>query len=234
MQEAHSKMLADLRSRLIVSVQADAGDPLDDPSHLAAMARAVVKGGAAAVRACQRHNIETIMRAIEVPVIGLAKQVYPDAPVFITPTRVEALEIAATGCDIIALDATQRPRPGGAALEEIVASLRRITPAMLMADVATLAEGIAAAEMGFDIVSSTLSGYTAETAHLDPDQPDFDLVEALVRELGGVVAVIAEGKIWEPVQARRMLDLGAHAVVVGTAITRPANITRRFAEALAC
>lgn len=232
MKYSPPKILEYLRGRLIVSVQADAGDPLDDPAHLAAMAQAVVKGGAAALRACQRPNIEAIMRAVHVPVIGLAKRVYPDAPVFITPTRAEALEIAATGCDVIALDATQRRRPDGEKLEEILEMLRKTTSALLMADVATLAEGVAAAQLGFDIVSSTLSGYTAETAHLDPEKPDFALVAGLVREIGDRVAVIAEGKIGEPAQARRMLDLGAHAVVVGTAITRPSNITQRFAQAL--
>ncbi len=232
MRETKQDFLAAVRGRLIVSVQADEGDPLDDPMILAAMARAVVKGGAAAIRACHAQNIVAIKSSVDAPVIGLAKKVYPDSPVFITPTMTEALAIAATGCEVVALDATNRPRPHGQTLTQIVAGLRRKTAVLLMADIATLAEGVAAAELGFDIVSSTLSGYTAETAGLDPDRPDFGLVEALVREIGDSVAVIAEGKVWRPEEARRLMDLGACAVVVGTAITRPANITRRFVEAL--
>lgn len=233
MNTPQAPFLEQVRGRLIVSVQADAGDPLDDPRILAAMARAVVRGGASALRACQPVNIAAIRAAVDVPVIGLIKKNFPDSPVFITPTLADARAVAAAGCAVIALDATLRPRPGGETLAWIVGELRKTTPALLMADIATLADGLAAAALGFEIISSTLSGYTAETAGRDPDRPDYDLIEALVRETGSRTAVIAEGRIWRPEEARRLLDLGAHAVVVGTAITRPGSITRRFAGSLA-
>jgi len=222
--------IAAVRGRLIVSVQADAGDPLDDPHILTAMAQAVVRGGAAAIRACQPANIAAIRAAVGVPLIGLSKKEYRDSSVYITPTLADALAVAATGCAVIALDATLRPRPGGETLGTIVAGLRQATSALLMADVATVQEGAAALELGFEIISSTLSGYTAESSGSDPCQPDYELVAALVREAGGRAAVIAEGRIWHPEEAQRLLALGAHAVVGGTAITRPGAITRRFIE----
>ena len=230
MNRMKKDFLETVRGRLIVSVQADAGDPLDDPRILAAMAQAVVRGGAAAIRACQPANIAAIRAAVAAPLIGLIKKSYPDSPLYITPTLADALAVAATGCAVIALDATLRPRPGGETLGAIVAGLRQATPALLMADVATLQEGVIALELGFEIISTTLSGYTQESAGSDSRQPDYELVAALVREAGGRAAVIAEGRIWRPEEAQRLIALGAHAVVVGTAITRPGAITRRFIE----
>lgn len=222
--------LSAIRGGLIVSCQADPGDPLDEPAMMAAMAKAAAAGGAAAIRAEGPANIRAIKAAVELPVIGLRKRRYPDSRVYITPTLEDALEVAHAGADVIALDATARVRPRGQPLSHIVAELKA-RGAVLMADVSSLEEGLAAAALGFDIVGTTLSGYTNETAA--PDLPDLELVAALRERLPADIPVIAEGRIWSPEQAVHALACGAFAVVVGTAITRPAAITRRIAQALA-
>lgn len=229
--KATHPILSQVRQGLIVSCQASEGGPLNRPEIMAAMAEAAVIGGAVAIRADHPENIRAIRQEVPVPIIGIFKKKYPDAPVFITPTIKEALAVAEAGADIIALDATHRPRPGGQTLQEIIGYLRQKTGALLMADVATLEEGLQAAAMGFDLIATTLSGYTETTRHLINKSPDFVLLSALKKHLPNV-PIVAEGRIWHPEEARQALQRGAFAVVVGTAITRPADITRRFARAL--
>jgi N-acylglucosamine-6-phosphate 2-epimerase len=226
-------MIRALKGQLIVSCQAAAGEPLDSPAFLAALSQAVVLGGAAGIRAERPDHIAAIRQALPVPLIGLYKRRYPDSELHITPTLADALAVAEAGADIIALDATERPRPGGASLAQTVRELRARCGCFLMADVSTEAEGLAAAELGFDCVSTTLSGYTAATASKAmAGGPDLDLVHSLADRLQGRVPVIAEGRISTPAQAAEALHRGAFAVVVGTAITRPTVITRRFVDAL--
>ena len=152
-----------LKNKLIVSCQAEPDEPLGKPEYLAAMAKAVQIGGAAAIRAENPENIRAIMQTVNLPVIGLYKVYYQDNPVYITPTQTEARAVAATGCDIIAMDATKRKRPNNEKLEEIVVHLREISPALLMADIASIDDAKQAVELGFDFISTTLSGYTEET-----------------------------------------------------------------------
>jgi len=225
-------VLKQISGGLIVSVQADAGEPLGRPEILAALAQACIQGGAVGIRACQPQNLAAIRRAVVVPVIGLIKRHSAESAVYITPTLSDCLAVADTGCEIIALDATPRARPDGEQLSEIVRQMRRLRSVLLMADVATLQEGRRAAELGFDLISTTLAGYTDENSRFIEYEPDYQLVIDLVRELGMRVPIIAEGRIWQPESARRLLDSGAYAVVVGSAITRPTVITRRFLQAL--
>ncbi len=229
----NAEIMQSLKGGLIVSVQAEANEPLGKPDILAAIAQACVAGGAVGIRACQPQNIAAIRRAVTVPVTGLIKKQYPDSPVYITPTLSDCLKVIESGGQIIALDATMRPRPNGEQLSEIVRLLRRNAKVLLMADIATLEEGIQAAKMGMDIISTTLAGYTENTqARFKKYTPDFDLVEKLVKELDDKVPVIAEGRIWRPDDMQRMFDLGAWAVVIGSAITRPTAIVRWFRQAL--
>ena len=207
---------------LIVSCQAAAGEALASPTILAAMAQAVVAGGAVAIRAEHPDNIAAIRCAVAVPVIGLYKRRYPDSELHITPTLAEARAVMAAGADVVALDATRRARPHGETLEDIITGLRDRIP--VMADVATVAEGLRAAELGCEFISTTLSGYTAETAgRFGETEPDFDLVSALCDRLSGRAPVVAEGRISNPEQVAEMFRRGAFAVVVGTAITRPSS-----------
>jgi N-acylglucosamine-6-phosphate 2-epimerase len=224
-------MNVQLQRGLIVSCQASAGEPLASPTILAAMAQAAVAGGAIAVRAEHPDNIAAIRQVIQVPVIGLLKRRYDDSELHITPTLSDALAVANSGAHVVAMDATVRPRPNRESLEQIVTHLHGHV--RLMADVSTLQEGLRAAELGFDYVSTTLSGYTSETAgRFGETEPDFELVSDLSKHLNGRVPVIAEGRISTPNQAAEMFRRGAFAVVVGTAITRPSIITRRFVEAM--
>jgi len=228
-----NSILTQIKGGLIVSCQAEADEPLGKPGILAAMARSAVQGGAVAIRACYPENIQAIQTAITVPVIAIYKKNYPHSDVYITPTRKEATALLQTSADIIALDATQRQRPHNEKLTDLLAVLRKNSSCLLMADIATLEDGLQAAELGFDLLSTTLAGYTQVTqSRCIPYQPDFDLLASLLRDLDQRLPVVAEGRFWEPADARRALDLGAHAIVVGSAITRPQLITRRFVTAL--
>ncbi|GLW73885.1 hypothetical protein Kpho02_61830 [Kitasatospora phosalacinea] len=215
-----------LAGRLVVSCQALPGEPLHGPQYMAQMAVAAHSGGAAAVRINGPADIAAVRMAVPLPVIGLWKD-GEDGP-YITPTLEHALAVAEAGADVVALDGTGRPRPDGRTLAETIGALHaRGVP--VMADVATLEEGLAAAAAGADLVSTTLSGYTPDS----PDQagPDLALVRALAERLD--VPVVAEGRIATPEEAAAALAAGAHTVVVGGAITRPAALTARFAAALA-
>lgn len=214
---------------LIVSCQALEDEPLHSSFIMSKMAFAAKQGGATGIRANSYEDIVEIKKAVDLPVIGIVKRVYEDSDIYITPTIEEIDELVRAGSDIIALDATDRTRPNGKSLQVFMKEIReKYHGLILMADVSTYEEGIRAFELGFDIVSTTLSGYTPYSKKLD--NPDFELLERLVKEV--TVPVIAEGRIWTPEEAKKALEIGAHAVVVGTAITRPREITRRFKDVI--
>lgn len=218
--------LAAVKGKLIVSCQALEDEPLHGAGIMAQMAVAADIGGAAAIRANSPADIRAIKQTVDLPVIGLYKQ--GDSGVYITPTFDAAAEIAAAGADVIALDCTDRPRPDGVSLVELLGRIQRELRLPTFADVAALAEAQAAAAAGAAMAGPTLSGYT--DARPTPDGPDFELLGQMIDQLP--IPVIAEGRIHTPEQARRALDMGAWAVVVGSAITRPRTITARFVRAL--
>ncbi len=219
--------LAALAGGLVVSCQAPEGSPLRTPDIMLAMAQAAVSGGAVAIRANGPDHVGPMVAALDVPVLGLHKVEYPDSPVFITPTLAEVDALLAIGCRLVALDATNRPRPGGATLAALV---RRIHEAGALAfgDLATVDDLEPALAAGIDAVGTTLSGYT--TGQPVPVAPDLDLVTRFAER--STVPVFAEGRYATPADVRRALDAGADFVVVGTAITEPIALTRRFAAAL--
>jgi N-acylglucosamine-6-phosphate 2-epimerase len=222
---AHPTLTA-IRGGLVVSCQAPPGDPLRDPEVLARMAASVVRAGAIAVRL---NGVEDVRRAraiVNVPVIGLWKD--GEEGVYITPTLEHALAVVKAGAHIVAIDGTDRPRLDGRDLAATVTALHARTDALVLADVSTVDEGIAAVEAGADAVATTLSGYTVHSR--SPLGPDLELVSELAREL--TVPVLAEGRIHSPRQARAALEAGAWAVVVGTAITAPAWLTSQYIAAL--
>jgi N-acylglucosamine-6-phosphate 2-epimerase len=215
-----SEVLEALRCGLVVSVQAPDGSPLAASSHLAAMARAAELGGAAGIRAV---DVAAVKGAVGLPVIGLRKRRVEGSDVYITPSVDDARAVAAAGADIVAVDATLRPRPDGVDLASLVAEL----PVPVLADVDCFEAGLAAREAGAAAVATTLAGYTDNTpSHVEPD---IHLVEVLAAELD--CPVFAEGRVATPAQARAAFDAGAFAVVVGTAITDPLALTRAFAAA---
>ena len=221
-------VLNQLYRGIIVSCQALPGEPLHGRGMMAAMAQAAKEGGAVGIRANGVEDIAAIRRQVALPVIGIVKAEYPGSPVYITPTEAEVEALLQAGAEIVALDATARPRPQGQSLEEFFLPLRQRHPGQLfMADCATLEEARRAQALGFDLVGTTLCGYTQDT--LGTPIPSLPLLEATTRELS--VPVIAEGGIWEREQLRQVFAYPVHAAVIGTAITRPREITRRFVEA---
>ena len=215
--------IEDIRQKLLVSCQPEAQESFYNTAFVTGMAQAALLGGAGGLRLSGPENIAAVKQVTSAPVIGIWKQQYAGSEVYITPTLKEALALLEAGADIIALDATQRHRPQES-LESIVSHLKG--KVCLMADVSCLKEALWAEQLGFDCAGSTLAGYTEATRDSVTQGPDFALIQAMVKKLQ--IPVIAEGRISTPEEAAKVLELGAHAVVVGSAITRPQVITRTF------
>jgi N-acylglucosamine-6-phosphate 2-epimerase len=220
--------LETMRGGLVVSVQAPPGSPLASPETMSAIARAAELGGAAGIRAEGPADVRAINRAVSVPVIGLLKRDVPGSPVRITPDVRDARVVADAGADVVAVDATLRPRSNGMTTGDFIAALVGELEAPVLADVDSLEAGVAARDAGADAVATTLSGYTGDGP--PPEGPDLELVERLVRELD--CPVLAEGRYATPDDVHAALEAGAFAVVVGTAITDPVTLTRRFAAGM--
>lgn len=216
------------RRGLIVSCQALDDEPLHGAEIMARMALAAERGGAVGIRANTPADIRAIRAAVRLPIIGIYKRVYEGSDVYITPTFAEAQAVAQAGADMVALDATARPRPKGETLAELVGRIHGELGVPVMADCATVEEAVRAAELGCDVVASTLAGYTSYTRMTEG--PDFELLAEMLRR--SPVPVFAEGRFHTPEQAARALEMGCYAVVVGGAITRPHEITARFAAAI--
>jgi N-acylglucosamine-6-phosphate 2-epimerase len=224
-----AKFVAQVRGGLIVSCQALPNEPLHGAEIMARMAKAAEMGGARAIRANGPADIQAIVAAVpRLPVIGLYKEEVAGYPIYITPTLEHAKAVAAAGADLIAIDATARPRPEPSDLLTYIAAIHMETERPVVADVATVEEGIAAAAAGADLISTTLSGYTDNSPH--QEEPDIALVAALAPRLEEPVHLLAEGRYRLPSQAAEALAAGALAVVVGGAITRPQEITRWFVK----
>ncbi|GAA1797481.1 N-acetylmannosamine-6-phosphate 2-epimerase [Agromyces neolithicus] len=219
--------LESLRGGLIVSCQAYAGEPMRNPETMAQVAESAVRGGAVGIRAQGIADVRLIHERVALPQIGLWKD--GDGGVFITPTFGHALAVAEAGAEIVAIDGTRRERPDGLTLRQTVERLHAASPALVMADVGSIDDGLAAADAGVDVIGTTLCGYTGERPKTDG--PDLEVLAELCRRL--TLPVIAEGRVHTPAQASACIDAGAFAVVVGTAITHPATITGWFAEAVA-
>ena len=195
------------------------------------MAIAAKQGGAHGIRANSVSDIEEIKKQVDLPVIGIIKRQYGDNPVYITPTMKEIDELMTVSPEVIAVDATCRQRPDGKTLDEFYQDIRAKYPSqMLMADCSTLDEMLHAAKLGFDFVGTTLVGYTEESKGLHIESNDFEIIRELLSKIDK--PVIAEGNIDTPAKAKRVLELGSYSVVVGSIITRPQVITKRFADAI--
>lgn len=221
-----------IQGHLIVSCQALPDEPLHSSFIMGRMARAAQWGGAKGIRANTVEDIREIKKEVDLPVIGIIKRVYGDNPVFITPTIKEIDELVeGAQPEIIALDATCRPRPDGVSLDDLFRQIKEKYPNQLwMADCATLEEMKHADELGFDFIGCTLVGYTEQSKgdHIDAD--DFAIIRELLKDAKH--HVIAEGNIDTPEKAKRVLELGCYSVVVGSIITRPQLITKRFVDAI--
>lgn len=222
-------ILAQIKGGLIVSCQALPDEPLNSSYIMARMAYAAMLGGAKGIRANTALDILEIKKLVNLPVIGIVKRDYQDSPIYITPTMGEIEELIGCGAEIIAMDATNRLRPDGECLGSFFRRVKEKYPNQLwMADCATFTEGMEAARLGFDLVSTTLCGYTDESKGVEV--PDYRLLTDLVSQCGK--PVVAEGGIWSPEALKSAMDCGVHAAVVGSAITRPMLITERFVKAI--
>ena len=203
---------------LIVSVQAPEGSPMRHPDVIAAMAEASLRNGAIGVRLESPEHIGAVReRCPNALIVGLWKRSWQDSSVYITPRWHEVQAVWGAGADVVALDATDRPRPDGEALENLVKRARDDLGAPLMADVDTVENGLRAASLGCDWIGTTLFGYTETTRESKP--PGFHLLKSLRAQLPDEMSLICEGGIASPQTAEEALALGADAVVVGTAIT---------------
>lgn len=218
-----------LKNKVIVSVQAMPNEPLYKEECMIAMMQSVLKGGAGGLRVAGARDVQNAKKLTDVPVIGLTK---PDSIpanwqeiVYITPTLKEVKELVRAGADVIAFDGTLRKRPN-CTVEEIIKFIKTQNR-VSMADISTLNEGLACERMGVDILSTTLSGYT-QYSPLKNNKPDFELLENLVKKTSK--PVVLEGRIWKPEEVDKAFQLGAHCVVIGSAITRPQLITKRFIQ----
>ncbi len=227
MLKSQERLLGSLRGGLIVSCQARVGSPVYGPRFMAAFAQAAEMAGAVGLRVNGADDIRAVRRASALPIIGINKQRDARWPVYITPTVTAARQVVRAGASVVAIDATHRPRRGGAEPEELIAAIHRELRCLVMADIDSAEEGIAAAQAGADLVATTMAGYTP--ARPPTQGPDLDLVRELVARLR--VPIICEGRIQCPEHAAAALAAGAFAIVVGTAITNPIAITQTFARA---
>lgn len=218
-----------IKGTVVVSVQAMPSEPLYLEKCMVSMMKSVISGGAGALRVAGTRDVRNAKRLFQVPIIGLTK---PESIpknwkeiVYITPTVKEVIELIEAGADIIATDGTQRKRPNNENLQDLIKYIH-INKRIAMADISTLEEGIAAQKAGADILSTTLAGYTLESALSPGKEPDFGLLKQLVENTN--LPVVLEGRIWEPEQVNKAFEIGAHCVVIGSAITRPQLITKRF------
>ncbi|CTQ53189.1 Putative N-acetylmannosamine-6-phosphate 2-epimerase [Roseibium album] len=218
-------LLDKLRNGLVVSCQPVDGGPMDTPEIVAAMAKAALAGGAAGLRIEGVGNLQAVRSIVSVPIIGIVKRDAPETPVRITPRVADALELVEAGADIVAFDATDRPRQDSR--ENVLAAVLR-SGALAMADCATVEDAQFAHAAGVAILGTTLSGYTKETAG-QGEAPDLELVRDF-STFGSFV--MAEGRYITPALASAAMQAGADCVTVGSAITRPEHVTGWFCEAL--
>ena len=232
----NTEILNKLKNQIIVSVQSSFGEPLYDENVMIAIIKSVLAGGATALRLAGARDIKNAREICpEFPIIGITKpKIIPEnfeELVYITPSTEDCRTVIEAGADIVAFDGTMRKRPSGESLKDIIDFIHGCGK-LAMADVSMLEEAINASNLGCDIVSTPLSGYTKESIKenslkgKNPEEPDYELLSEIVKSIK--CPVILEGRIWQPEQATKAFDTGAFAVVIGSAITRPHEIVKRF------
>lgn len=224
-------VLEAIKNHLIVSCQALENEPLHSSFIMSRMALAAQEGGAKGIRANSVEDIREIKKTVDLPIIGIIKKEYGDCPVFITPTLKEVEALVNEGVEIIAMDATLRARPDHQDLDSFFQEVRQKFPEQkFMADCSTIEEAIHADEIGFDFIGTTLVGYTPQSQDLKIENNDFEIIRTILQKVKH--PVIAEGNIDTPQKAKRVIELGCYSVVVGSIITRPQVITKRFTDVM--
>ena len=221
-----------LKNKLIVSCQALSDEPLHSPFIMGRMALAAKEGGASGIRANTKEDILEIKLNVDLPIIGIVKRDYIDSQVYITTTMTEVDELVDVKADIIAIDATGALRPNNVPLNEFFSKIKHKYPdILLMADCSSYEEAVYGDELGFDFIGTTLVGYTKQSKGIKIEKNDFELIRKILAKV--TKPVIAEGNIDTPEKARRVLELGCYSVVVGSIITRPQIITKKFMREIA-
>ena len=229
MRNSKENILKALKGGLIVSCQVQPDDPVYSLDFVVKMAKAAQWAGAVGIRANEPEQIRLIKEAVDLPLIGLYKIWHPDTTVFITPTLEAARAVWEAGADIIAIDCTDQINHEGKKAWELLPVVKQEIPeARLFADVSNYEEAKRAVDLGADIVAPTLDGYTEETKNIE--YPDLRQFARMCRDLGDRAFMVMEGHIYTPEDAVKCLYLGADAVVVGSAITRPHLIAKRFVD----
>ena len=228
-----NKIIEKISKKIIISCQASSGEPIYEENCLLSIIKSVINGGASGLRLAGVKDIKETKKISDIPIIGITK---PDPLpenwkeiVYITPTFKDAKQISDAGADIIAIDGTSRKRPKEN-LAELIEKIHTELNKPVMVDCATLEEGLMCKLFGADIISTTLSGYTQETLDKNKDEPDFELLKSLVKVID--CPIILEGRIWTVEHAQKAFELGAHSVVIGSAVTRPQLITKRFIDSI--
>lgn len=226
-----NEKIESLKGKLIVSCQALPDEPLHSSFIMGRMALAAKQGGALGIRANTKEDIAEIKKMVDLPIIGIVKRDFENCEVYITPTMQEVDELMEVEPEIIALDATGRLRPNGVTLDDFFHQIKEKYPnQLLMADCSTVEEALHADELGFDFIGTTMVGYTEQSKNDKIEENDFEILRTIVSKAKH--KVIAEGNIDTPEKVKRVIELGAYSVVVGSIITRPQLITKKFASAL--
>ena len=227
------EILDAIHGKMIISCQAVKGEPLyvEEKSIMYLMARAAKQAGTPAIRTSSIRDVIAIKEETGLPVIGLVKIQYPGYEGYITPTMKEVDELMEVKPEIIAMDATSSIRPEGKTLDEFFHEVKKKYPNQLfMADCSTVEEAVHADALGFDFIGTTMVGYTKQSEGDKIEENDFEILRTIVSKVKH--KVIAEGNINTPEKAKRVLELGAYSVVVGSIITRPQLITKSFVEVI--
>ncbi len=226
-----NEKIESLKGKLIVSCQALPDEPLHSSFIMGRMALAAKQGGAFGIRANTKEDIAEIKKMVDLPIIGIVKRDFENCEVYITPTMQEVDELMEVKPEIIALDATGRLRPNGVTLDDFFHQVKEKYPdQLLMADCSTIEEALHADELGFDFIGTTMVGYTEQSKNDKIEANDFEILRTIISKAKH--KVIAEGNIDTPEKVKRVIELGAYSVVVGSIITRPQLITKKFASAL--
>ena len=227
----NQEILNQIHRGVIVSCQALPDEPLYGYHFMGHLAFAAKEGGAVGIRANTCEDIVDIKKEVDLPVIGIIKSVYDDSDVYITPTMKEIEELMEVKPEIVAIDATGALRPGNVTLADFFHQIKEKYPEQkLMADCSTIEEALFADELGFDFIGTTMVGYTPQSKGLKIEENDFEILRTILKKVKH--PVIAEGNVNSPKKAKRVIELGSYAVVVGSSITRPQLITKGYAEAV--
>lgn len=226
-----NEKIQQLAGQLIVSCQALADEPLHSSFIMGRMAVAAEEGGAVGIRANSSVDVAEIKKYVDLPIIGIIKRDYPDAEAFITATMKEIDELMTVRPEIIAIDATSSTRPYGQTLATFFKQIKEKYPEqLLMADCSTVEEALYADTLGFDFIGTTLVGYTTQSKGSKIESDDFSIIREIIAKVKH--PVIAEGNIDSPEKAKRVLEIGCFSVVVGSSITRPQLITKKYTDYL--